>query len=56
MTIVILEDAAQDLAVGRRFYESRESGIGDYFESIFSDLESLVLYAVKGTSQVDGNF
>jgi len=31
---------------GRRFYESRESGIGDYFvESILSDLDSLVLYA-----------
>jgi len=46
MTIVILEDAAQDLEAGRRFYESRQSGIGDYFvESILSDLESLVLYA-----------
>ncbi|MBI4327185.1 MAG: type II toxin-antitoxin system RelE/ParE family toxin, partial [Chloroflexi bacterium] len=46
MTVVILEDAADDLEVGRRFYESRESGIGDYFvESILADLDSLVLYA-----------
>lgn len=46
MTVVILEDAAEDVEAGRRFYESRESGIGDYFvESILSDLDSLVLYA-----------
>jgi hypothetical protein len=46
MTVVILEDAAEDMESGRRFYESREPGIGDYFiESILSDLDSLVLYA-----------
>ena len=46
MTVVILEDAADDMEAGQRFYESRESGIGDYFvESILSDLDSLVLYA-----------
>ena len=46
MTIVVLEDAAIDLETGRRFYESRERGIGDYFvESVLSDLDSLVLYA-----------
>jgi hypothetical protein len=46
MTVVILEDAAEDLESGRHFYESREPGIGDYFvESILSDLGSLVLYA-----------
>ena len=45
MTVVILEDAADDMESGRRFYESRELGIGDYFvESILSDLDSLVLY------------
>ena len=34
------------MEVGRRFYESREQGVGDYFvESLLSDLESLVLYA-----------
>ena len=46
MTIVILEDAADDMESGRRFYESCESGIGDYFtESVLSDLDSLALYA-----------
>jgi len=46
MTVVILEDAVDDIEAGRRFYELRESGIGDYFvESILSDLDSLVLYA-----------
>lgn len=46
MTVVILADAAEDMEAGRRFYESRESGVGDYFiETILSDLESLVLYA-----------
>ena len=46
MTVVILEEAAEDMESGRRFYESREPGIGDYFiESILSDLDSLILYA-----------
>ena len=46
MTVVVLEEAAGDLEAGRRFYESREQGVGDYFvESLLSDLESLVLYA-----------
>jgi hypothetical protein len=46
MTVVILEDAAEDMESGRDFYESRESQIGDYFvESILSDLDSLVLFA-----------
>ena len=46
MTVVILEDAAEDIEAGRHFYESREAGIGEYFvESILSDLGSLVLYA-----------
>jgi len=46
MTVVILEDAAEDLELGRRFYESCEAGVGDYFtESILSDLDSLSLPA-----------
>ena len=45
-TVVIVEDAAEDIEYGRLFYESREPGIGDYFVvSILSDLESLVLFA-----------
>ena len=30
MTVVILEDAAEDIEAGRNFYESREAGIGEY--------------------------
>ena len=29
MTVVVLEDAAEDMEAGKRFYESREWGIGD---------------------------
>ncbi len=55
MTVVVLEDAAEDLEAGRRFYESCEPGIGDYFtESILSDLDSLVLYA--GTHPIHNGF
>ncbi len=46
MTVVVLEDAVADLECGRRFYERREAGIGDYLvESLLSDLDSLLLYA-----------
>jgi hypothetical protein len=46
MTVVILEDAAEDLESGAQFYESCATGIGDYFiDSIFSDLDSLILFA-----------
>jgi hypothetical protein len=31
MTVLVLEDAAADLEAGRRFYESREQGVGEYF-------------------------
>jgi hypothetical protein len=46
MTVVVLDDAAADLEAGRRFYESREPGVGDYFvDSLLADLDSLALYA-----------
>jgi hypothetical protein len=46
MMVVVLDDAAEDIESGKRFYESCEAGVGDYFaESILSDLDSLVLYA-----------
>lgn len=46
MTVVILEDAAEDLESGAQFYESCATGVGDYFlDSIFSDLDSQVLFA-----------
>ena len=46
MTLVILEDAAEDLESGAQFYESCATGVGDYFlDSMLSDLDSLVLFA-----------
>jgi len=46
MKIVILPSARDDLAAGFQFYESRGEGLGSYFlESIFSDIDSLILYA-----------
>lgn len=46
MKIVILPSARDDLAGGFRFYENQEKGLGDYFlESLFSDIDSLRLYA-----------
>lgn len=46
MTVVILEDAADDLESGTQFYESCAVGVGDYFiDSILSDLDSLILFA-----------
>jgi hypothetical protein len=46
MTVFVLDDAAEDIESGKKFYDSRESGIGDYFvESILSDLSSLALYS-----------
>jgi hypothetical protein len=45
MTVVILEDAAEDLESGAQFYESCATGVGDYFlDSILSDLDSLILF------------
>jgi len=46
MRIEILNLAIEDLIQGFRFYESQSKGLGDYFiDSIFSDIESLQLYA-----------
>ena len=46
MKIKILESAKQDLIEGYSFYEMQEKGVGSYFlESIFSDVESLRLFA-----------
>ncbi len=46
MKIQILRSAMQDLAVGRKFYDRQEAGIGDYFfDSLFADIDSLALYA-----------
>jgi hypothetical protein len=46
MTVVILEDAADDVETGREFYESQQVGVGDYFvETILSDLSFLIICA-----------
>ena len=46
MKIVILPSARDDLADGFQFYENQAAGLGGYFlESLFSDIDSLLLYA-----------
>jgi hypothetical protein len=46
MRIELLDLAEKDLIEGFRFYERQSKGVGDYFlDSIFSDIESLYLYA-----------
>ena len=50
MRIEILNLALEDLIDGFKFYESQSKGLGDYFlDSIFSDIESLHLYAGNHT-------
>ena len=40
--VVLLADAADDLAEAKEFYDTRESGVGDYcVDSLLSDVESL---------------
>ncbi len=44
--VLVLKEAADDLAEGRLFYDRKEQGVGDYFfDSLISDLESLKFYA-----------
>jgi plasmid stabilization system protein ParE len=44
--IKILPSALADLDRGRQFYCQQEEVLGDYFfDSLFSDIDSLVLYA-----------
>lgn len=46
MKIKILSSALNDLYEGRIFYEKQGEGVGEYFfDSLFSDIDSLVLYA-----------
>jgi plasmid stabilization system protein ParE len=46
MKIVIWRSARDDLADGFQFYEHQQEGLGGYFlESLFSDIDSLRLYA-----------
>lgn len=46
MRIKILSSALDDLRAGRHFYEKQGEGLGEYFfDSLFSDIDSLLLYA-----------
>ncbi len=46
MKIRILSLAVQDIESGQRFYEQNQEGLGVYFlDSLFSDIDSLLLYA-----------
>jgi plasmid stabilization system protein ParE len=46
MRIKILSSAVEDLHAGRLFYEKQGEGVGVYFfDSLFSDIDSLSLYA-----------
>jgi plasmid stabilization system protein ParE len=46
MRIRILSSAVGDLHAGRLFYEEQAEGVGAYFfDSLFSDIDSLALYA-----------
>ena len=46
MKINIVDQAEDDLVDGYHFYESQAPGLGSYFlDCIYSDIESLVLYA-----------
>ena len=46
MKLRLLTSAFNDLAVGRDFYERQGEGLGGYFlDSLFSDIDSLLLYA-----------
>lgn len=45
MTIVVLDDAQEDLVTGYHFYEDQSPGLGSYFlDSLFADIDSLLLY------------
>jgi len=46
MKIRLLSSAFNDLARGRDFYEHQGEGLGGCFlDSLFSDIDSLILYA-----------
>ena len=46
MKVRVLRSALEDLASGREFYNQQQEGVGDYFfDSHFSEVDSLVLYA-----------
>jgi len=45
MKIKILDQAEADLIEGFHFYETQQTGVGDYFlANLYADIESLRLY------------
>jgi hypothetical protein len=43
--VVILAEAAEDIEAARDFYDSQQTGIGDYCaDSLVADIEGLTLY------------
>ena len=46
MKVRVLRPALEDLAAGRRFYDQQQPGVGAwFFDSLFSEIDSLVLHA-----------
>ena len=46
MKVRVLRPGLEDLAAGRQFYDRQQKGVGDYFfDSLFTEIDSLVLYA-----------
>ena len=46
MNLQILTAASRDLVKGKRFYELQKEGLGGYFlDTLYSDIDSLILYA-----------
>lgn len=46
LNIRLLTLALDDLEAGCRFYERQKAGLGEYYlDSLFSDIDSLLLYA-----------
>lgn len=52
--VILLDEAVNDLEIGRRFYDGQEAGIGDEFvTSLLSDITELKLYAGIHSSHFD---
>ena len=46
MQVKILKPAEYDLEEGHAFYDSQQTGLGDYFlDSMYAEIDSLMLYA-----------
>lgn len=45
-SVFVLDKAVSDLNEGKKFYNMKSDGVGNYFfDSLIADIESLVLYA-----------